>query len=130
MTSSFNTSSPQRLVEIKTELIHVGAVFTFPIYNFWAGEKYVELMLFQSSAKGALFEFLPIAGYESGKKFGAFILDGYVVGADRDNVNTEWLKNNWNRAVYLDSNLEEVVVRRRDPPVSCETSGGENRLPS
>jgi hypothetical protein len=115
MTPPAKSALAQRLVDITAEHIGVGAVFVFPVYDFRAGEKYAELMLMQSSAEGAVFEFLPISGYESGKRFGAFVLENYVEDANKDAIKTQWLKNNWNRVVYLDSKVSEVFVFRREP---------------
>jgi hypothetical protein len=116
MTSLSNLPFTQQLINISDEYIGVGAVFIFPVYDFRAGEKYAELMLVQSSAEGALFEFVPISGYESGKKFGSFVLENYTEDANNAVVKTEWLKKNWNRVAYLDSKVSEVYVLRRDCP--------------
>jgi len=110
-----------KLIDSKDKWISAGTVFRFPVYDFFAGQKIIEIMMCMSPNTWALFVFYPIAGYESGKLFGAQITEKFRENTIENAVAKSWLVDNWYDQIYPNSNLSEVHIYRRPAPLTIPT---------
>lgn len=95
-----------KLMEYQNELVECGSVFSLP--SQWPYDDWVEFMLYKTHDLERPYGIIVFSGYKSGLVLVNLPKESHAKNGN--GIQTEWLINNWEKWVYPECNIKDVIL--------------------